>query len=37
MRVVNTDAVYYIQKTPDRILEVAYRDKKRKYLDSCMQ
>ena len=31
------DTAYCLQKTLDKILEVTERDKKRNYLDSCMQ
>ena len=31
------DAAFYLQKTPEKRLSVAERDKKGKYLDSCLQ
>ena len=35
MRVVNTDAVSYQFKTPEKFLETAEREKKKKYLNAC--
>ena len=37
MRVVNMDAASCLQKMPEKSLGVSERDKKRKYLDSCLQ
>ena len=36
MRVVNTDAVYYQSKTPEKCLETTEQEKKRKYLNACL-
>ena len=36
MRVVNTDAVSYQYKTPEKCLETADHEKKRKYLNTCL-
>ena len=33
MQVVNTNKASYLQKNPEKILSVAERDKKRKYLE----
>ena len=37
MQVVNTDAALYAQKPPEKSLTVAEKEKKRKYLESCIQ
>ena len=37
MRVVNTDALLYIQKTPEKCLHEAKRGKKKMYLEACLQ
>ena len=36
MRVVNTDTVLYQCKTPEKCLETADHEKKRKYLNTCL-
>ena len=36
MQVVNTDTAYYLQKTPDKIMAVAERDKNHKCLHSYL-
>ena len=36
MRVLNTDAVSYQSKTPEKVLVTAEREKKKKYLHSCL-
>ena len=37
MRVVNTEVVSYLQKTPKKSLDLAERDKNCKYLESYLQ
>ena len=37
MRVLNTDTPSYLSQTPKKCLETAYKEKKRKYLDSCLK
>ena len=37
MRVVNTDAKYYLEKTTDKCLQEAARSKKIIYLEACLQ
>ena len=37
MRVVNTDAKSYWEKSPERCLEEAERSKKKIYLEACLQ
>ena len=37
MRVVNTDAKSYLEKTPEKCLQEAAREKKKIYLESCLQ
>ena len=37
MRVVNTDAKYYLSKTPEKCLQEAAREKKKIYLEACLQ
>ena len=37
MRAVNTDVVSYINKTLEKILVTAEREKRHKYLDACLQ
>ena len=37
MSVVNTDAKYYWEKSPERCLEEAERGKKKMYLEACLQ
>ena len=36
MRVVNTDAIYYQFKTPEKCLETDEQEKKKKYLRACL-
>ena len=36
MRVMNTDAVYYQSKPPEKFLETAERQNKKKYLNVCL-
>ena len=36
MRIVSTEAVSYQSKTPDKCLEIAEREKKSKYLHTCI-
>ena len=36
MRVVNTDAVSYQSKTPEKCMETAEREKNSNYLNSCL-
>ena len=37
MRVVNTDALSYTRKTPEKCLHEAERGKKKMYLEACLQ
>ena len=37
MRVVNTDAKSYCERSPERCLEEAERGKKKMYLEACLQ
>ena len=37
MRVVNTDALSYVRKTPEKFLHKAERGKKKMYLEACLQ
>ena len=37
MRIVNTDAKYHSEKTPEKCLQEAERGKKRMYLEACLQ
>ena len=37
MRVVNTDAKSYLERSPERCLEEAERGKKKMYLEACIQ
>ena len=37
MRVVNTDAKFYWEKSPERYLEEAEKGKKKMYLEACLQ
>ena len=37
MRVVNTDALTYMTKDPERFMHKAERKKKQKYLEACLQ
>ena len=37
MRVVNTDALSYARKTPEKFLHEAKREKKKMYLEACLQ
>ena len=37
MRVVNIDALYYQNKSPEMCLQTAEKSKKKKYLESCLQ
>ena len=36
MRVINTDAVSYQSKTPEKCLKTANQEKKRNYLNACL-
>ena len=36
MRVMNTDTVSYLSKTPEKCLENDERGKKNKYLNACL-
>ena len=36
MRVLNTDAKYYLAKTPNKCLYEAAREKKKMYLEACL-
>ena len=37
MRVVNTDALSFVRKTPEKCLHKAERGKKKMYLEACVQ
>ena len=37
MRVVNTDTMLYVQKTPEKFLHEDERGKKKMYLEACLQ
>ena len=37
MRVVNTDTLSYVQKTPEKCLHEAEREKKKMYVKACLQ
>ena len=37
MHVVNTDALSYVRKTPEKCLHDAERGKKKMYLEACIQ
>ena len=37
MRVVNTDALTYLKKAPEKCLHEAEKGKKRIYLETCLQ
>ena len=37
MRVVNTDALLYVRKTPEKCLQETERGKKKMYLEACLQ
>ena len=37
MRVVNTDALLYVRKSPEKFLPEAERGKKKMYLEACLQ
>ena len=37
MRVVNNDAVSHQSKNPEKCLDTAEREKKKKYLDACLK
>ena len=37
MRVVNTDALSYVRKSPENCLHEAKRGKKKMYLEACLQ
>ena len=37
MIVVNMEAIFYLQRTPENILAMSERDKKREHIDSCLQ
>ena len=37
MRVVNTDALSYLKKAPEKCLHEAEKGKKRMYLEACLQ
>ena len=37
MRVVITDDYYYLQRSPDKCLQVAEKEKKNKYTEACVQ
>ena len=37
MRVVNTDALLYVRKSPEKCLHEAERGKKKMYLEDCLQ
>ena len=37
MSIVITDATSYYSKTPNKLLETAEKDKKKKYLDACLK
>ena len=37
MHVVNTDALSYVQKTPEKCLHKAERGNKKMYLEACLQ
>ena len=37
MRVVNTDALSYARKSPEKCLHEAKRGKKKMYLEACLQ
>ena len=37
MRVVNNDAIYHQSNTPEKCLETAEQERKRKYLSACVK
>ena len=37
MRVVNTDDLSYVHRSPEKCLNEAERGKKKKYLEACLQ
>ena len=37
MRVVNTDALSYVRRSPEKCLQEAERGKKKMYLEACLQ
>ena len=37
MRVVNSDALSYVRKTPEKCLHESKREKKKMYLEACLQ
>ena len=36
MRAVNTDAILYLQETPEKSLQTAEKEKRGKYLEACL-